>query len=266
MFCSNCGNQIPEGHLFCMKCGAKAPGAPTGGPMSSGPAPGGGHGTNIPGGAPPVRPPKKKKTGLIIAIVLVVLLLILGAIGFGVYSYLSHKENDVSSYDDDDDKASKDRDSKDAEAVADDDDSDTDKDKDEDKHDDKSAELRYDGIYVRIYDWKEDGLLDTRAIRFYPDGYLIQASLAQTSKSDYLMPNAETFTRETYTTITGWYEIDGTDITFTTDNAAGTVDYWGIVSSDRMILDSLSNINGNQTTGAEYVFYPDGTWEKDFTY
>ena len=92
---------------------------------------------------------------------------------------------------------------KDAEAVADDDDSDTDKDKDEDKHDDKSAELRYDGIYVRIYDWKEDGLLDTRAIRFYPDGYLIQASLAQTSKSDYLMPNAETFTRETYTTITG---------------------------------------------------------------
>ena len=59
-----------------------------------------------------------------------------------------------------------------------------------------------------------------------------------------------------YKDLVSTYTIDGDYIEFYTDNPAGTVDYWGTIEEDRLVLDSHSNINGNETQGREFVFYP----------
>ena len=54
----------------------------------------------------------------------------------------------------------------------------------------------------------------------------------------------------------GSYELDGNTITATTTSETGSVDYWGKVYDGYMILDSHSNINGNEREDIRYEFYP----------
>lgn len=76
MFCTKCGNQMPDGSAFCTKCGAPAGGAaPT-----AAPAPG--TAASPRPGAPAA---KKKRTGLAIGIA-VAAVAVLAVVGFAVWS------------------------------------------------------------------------------------------------------------------------------------------------------------------------------------
>lgn len=120
MFCTNCGNQLPEGTRFCTFCGTALEAAPVAAPVEETPVPVAEPEVQTPEQTPlaedsiinavaveeatydtpfiatpdftpPERTPapKKKKTGLIIAIVLVVVLL--AGAAAGIYFWLDHK-------------------------------------------------------------------------------------------------------------------------------------------------------------------------------
>ncbi|MDE7446505.1 MAG: hypothetical protein K2N15_12525 [Lachnospiraceae bacterium] len=57
-----------------------------------------------------------------------------------------------------------------------------------------------------------------------------------------------------YKDLLGQYIIDGTDISFTDISEYGTVDYWGTIENNKLLLSSHSNINGNDSY-REYSFY-----------
>jgi len=117
--------------------------------------------------------------------------------------------------------------------------------------------LRSDGLYCYINDWNNDGLTNNYCMRFYDDGTLIFCSMEQSNPNSNYFPQSDWFDKETdYKDLVSTYELDGDYIEFYTANPAGTVDYWGTVKEDRLVLDSHSNINGNETQGREYVFFP----------
>lgn len=112
MFCTNCGNQLPEGTRFCVFCGTAQQTAPAADPVTEAPVPPveetlaedsfinavsveeATYETPYiatPDYTPPSRTPapKKKKTGVIIAVILV-LVLVAGAAA-GVYFWLGHR-------------------------------------------------------------------------------------------------------------------------------------------------------------------------------
>ena len=125
------------------------------------------------------------------------------------------------------------------------------------KPEDNAPKLRTDGLYCYINDWNNDGLTNNYVMRFYDDGELIFVSMEQSTPTSSYFPQSSWFDREKdYKNLISTYTIDGDYIEFYTDNPAGTVDYWGTIYEDRLVLDSHSNINGHETQGREYVFFP----------
>lgn len=117
--------------------------------------------------------------------------------------------------------------------------------------------LRYDGIYCYIRDFDYNGLTNNYALRFYEDGTVIHASVEQRLKGSTYFPSQSWFKKEgpQYANLLGSYQLTGGGITLTTFCQEGSVDYQGTVLTDRLVLDSHSNINGYEVFGSEYVFY-----------
>ena len=123
---------------------------------------------------------------------------------------------------------------------------------------DNTGVLRYDGIYCYIRDFDYNGLTNNYALRFYEDGTVIHTSVEQREKGSTYFPSQSWFNKEDeyYTDLLGSYQLSGGAITLTTFCPEGSVDYRGNVLTDRLVLDSHSNINGYEVSGSEYVFYP----------
>lgn len=93
MFCTNCGNQMPDGSKFCTKCGAPmgalAPEVPAEGASAGGadagdaPAHGGATQGAAAAAGPSPAPSKKKRTGLVVGIAATVVVA-LAAVGIAV--------------------------------------------------------------------------------------------------------------------------------------------------------------------------------------
>ena len=118
-----------------------------------------------------------------------------------------------------------------------------------------SGNLRYDGLYCYIHP-DENGRNINRIFRFYEDGSVISASI-QESETSWFFPKGDWFRRESprYENMTGTYLLDGNQIEITDVGETGTVDYWGTVETNCLVLDFQSNINGNSGTGRVFEFY-----------
>ena len=117
--------------------------------------------------------------------------------------------------------------------------------------------LRYDGIYCYIRDFDSDGLTNNYALRFYEDGIVIHTSVEQREPDGNYFPLAAWFNRESeyYADLLGSYKLADGAITLTTYSPRGSVDYQGTVLTDKLLLNSHSNINGYEVSNSEYVFY-----------
>lgn len=118
--------------------------------------------------------------------------------------------------------------------------------------------LRYDGIYCYIADFDYNGLTNNYALRFYEDGSVIHTSVEQREKDSTYFPSQSWFNKENeyYATLLGTYQLSGGAITLTTFRPEGSVDYQGSVLTDKLVLDSHSNINGHEVAGTQYIFFP----------
>lgn len=123
---------------------------------------------------------------------------------------------------------------------------------------DGAGVLRYDGCYCYIMDFDNDGLTNNYALRFYEDGTVIHASVEQKKPDGNYYPSADWFNRESeyYADLLGHYELDGDAITLTTYSPKGSVDYYGTVRENKLVLNSHSNVNGYEVSGGRYVFHP----------
>ena len=121
-----------------------------------------------------------------------------------------------------------------------------------------ASSLRYDGLYCFIYDYQNDGFTDNMVLRFYEEGDVLSVTVSQTATEAGYFPKSVWFYRENpeYPGSIGFYTLDGAEISFTVAGAMGTVDYWGTVTDDGLILSSHSNINGHEVKDRAYTFYP----------
>ena len=128
----------------------------------------------------------------------------------------------------------------------------------------EAVALRYDGMYCYIWDFDNNGLTNNYALRFYEDGTVIHTSVEQKKAGGTYFPDESWFNREDdyYKELLGHYELSGGGITLTTYSPQGSVDYKGTVYSNKLVLDSHSNINGHEVKGSQYVFYPFGEAHK----
>lgn len=115
--------------------------------------------------------------------------------------------------------------------------------------------LRYDGLYCYIFEDNAD-YKTSSILRFYEDGGVIIASIQASETSSYF-PKGDWFRRESprYENLIGTYTLTENDIVLTTVDESGTIDFQGMVESDRLVLDFHSNINGNSGIGRVYEFY-----------
>lgn len=122
---------------------------------------------------------------------------------------------------------------------------------------DDTGVLRYDGIYCYIRDFDGNGLTNNYALRFYEDGTVIHTSVEQKEKDGTYFPSVSWFNRESehYADLLGSYELADGAITLTTYSPRGSVDYQGTVLTDKLLLNSHSNINGYEVSKSEYVFF-----------
>ena len=120
----------------------------------------------------------------------------------------------------------------------------------------RMCELRTDGLYCYIDYSKE--LIHNSVLRFYSDGRLVQATIAQVDHDSGFFPMPDWFNIDSACgeQSNGRYVLDGNDISFRYTAIAGTVDYQGVVDEDMLILSSYSHINGNIEIDLKYVFYP----------
>lgn len=118
------------------------------------------------------------------------------------------------------------------------------------------AKLNFDGLYCCIGDFNSNGLIDNYVLMFYEDGSVITVTVEQTEDGGRYFPKKKWFSKDAdrYKDLLGQYIIDGTDISFTGISEYGTVDYWGTIENNKLLLSSHSNINGNDSY-REYSFY-----------
>ena len=110
--------------------------------------------------------------------------------------------------------------------------------------------LRFDGIYCRITE-------DTNyCLRFYADGLVIDASVGGPAGSTPF-PRAHWFNRCNPVNLSrGNWIADRNETGQPISFSAGKVDYQGEIGEDKLILSSLSHINGHRAVNREYVFFP----------
>ena len=113
-------------------------------------------------------------------------------------------------------------------------------------NDDNNTSIRYDGVYYR----KMSGY--TRYIRFYDDKTVITSSSTGT-----IAQIKEWFNKDREDVAKGIFTIIGNNISFSSTDEFGTVDYDGQILTGRLLLNSYSHINGNVTNNAEFKF---STW------
>ncbi|MCQ2529278.1 MAG: hypothetical protein MJ108_09225 [Saccharofermentans sp.] len=125
----------------------------------------------------------------------------------------------------------------------------------------RMCELRTDGLYCYI-DYSEE-LIHNSALRFYSDGRLVQATVAQMENDSGFFPKPDWFNIDSAygKQSNGRYVLDGNNISFRDTSIAGTVDYRGVVNENCLMLSSYSHINGHKETDIKFVFYP--FWELD---
>lgn len=104
------------------------------------------------------------------------------------------------------------------------------------------GDLRFDGLYHQMnsFGW----------LRFLEDGTVLTVPLQSATASEaleWLADDCEDCGRGTYT-------IQDSQIKFSSTTAQGTVDYNGTIQKDALILDTLSHINGYESTGVVFEF------------
>lgn len=114
--------------------------------------------------------------------------------------------------------------------------------------------VRTDGLYC-FFEEDENGT-SKKTFLFYEDGVVINEGAAGVPNEYF--PLKDRFNREVapYTEYPGSWEMNGSEISFTTVSKNGTVDYKGRVYEGYMIVDSHSNINGFERKGMKLDFYP----------
>lgn len=118
--------------------------------------------------------------------------------------------------------------------------------------------VNYDGLYCNIY-CDDDGLMLNDVLRFYADGTVISVVVGQTETNDGYFPRESWFTKDYRSR--GNFVLTNQEIAFTivgeyVDGEQWSIDYWGTVQGNKLVLDFYSYINGHEETSREYVFYP----------
>ena len=114
--------------------------------------------------------------------------------------------------------------------------------------------LRFDGLYC--LDEEYNGSMFSYVLRFYEDGTVICTSImGEAAKGDF--PKATRMVKNgSDSDPDDTYALQGSMIAFTNTSGTGTVEHWGTVESDRLVLNTHSNINGSERVNAPYIFYP----------
>ena len=120
----------------------------------------------------------------------------------------------------------------------------------------KSVIIRYDGLYCYVYDSGSGGMKNNSVFRFFEDGTVIHSTIRQTDRSSDYYPMDSWFNKNFSKDHVSKYKVTSNKIEFTNNGELGSVDYWGNVFEDYLILNSHSNINGHEESDIKYVFIP----------
>lgn len=137
----------------------------------------------------------------------------------------------------------------------------TDTSKIDNKNQTEQTKLRFDGLYCCIENKDSDSATNT-ILRFYEDRTVISASIGSPTEKNtdisILFPAGNWFNRESEygKDKLGTYNIENNRINFVTISENGTVDYEGEININLLILDCHSNINGFESKGNMFEFYP----------
>ena len=116
--------------------------------------------------------------------------------------------------------------------------------------------LRYDGLYCHIKP-DEDGLMSNYVLWFSPEGVINVTVSQRTPESGYFPKESWFgFDKPAYADYVQPWSREGNQLTLTTRGENGTVDYWGEILEDGLVMSGHSNINGRDFEDRVYVFYP----------
>ena len=111
------------------------------------------------------------------------------------------------------------------------------------------------GVFHSEFEFDSDDLTyNGRFLRFFNDGVVISVSIGLEERD--LMYNWSTYISKWFHheyTDRGKYYLSDSKIIFSVISNYGTVDYEGRYLDDRLILNVLSHINGNQTKDLMYM-------------
>jgi hypothetical protein len=112
--------------------------------------------------------------------------------------------------------------------------------------------IQYNGVYFR----SSGGIIASYSyssyLRFYENGTVIEVSSTGTPEQI-----KSWFNSDNKNVSIGNYEINGGKINLSVKSTVGSVDYWGDITINELVLSSHSNINGNERQNLKYEFY---TW------
>ena len=112
------------------------------------------------------------------------------------------------------------------------------------------------GLYCRIQQ-RANGLTENDVFRFFENGDVLNAHVAQRKAGDGYFPKEYWFNWDNHKTYSsGRWKRNGNGIDITIRVSGKNIRYSGTLKLDGMILDSCSELTGNREERVEYEYYP----------